>query len=110
LRLRASSSQRAVKQKGIVVEIGCPAEACTATVRGTVSVPGAARNYRLRSLTKQIRTGGKAKLKLKFSKRVLKATARALRRHRKVRARVTVTVKDAAGNATTQRRSIRLKR
>jgi hypothetical protein len=110
LRLRARSSQRAVRQKGIVVEVRCPTEACTATAQGTVSVPGAARTYRLKSATKQIRRGGKAKLKLKFSKKTLKVVKRALSKRKKIKARVTVTVKDAAGNRTTKKRSIRLKR
>jgi hypothetical protein len=108
--LRARSSQRAIKQKGIVIEVSCPTEACTATARGTVAVPGAARTYKLKSATKQIPRGGKAKLKLKFSKKALKAVKRALKRRKKIKARITVTVKDAAGNGATKKRSIRLKR
>jgi hypothetical protein len=110
LRLRARSSQRALRQKGIVIEVQCPTEACTATAQGTVSVPSAARTYRLKSATKQIPRGGKAKLKLRLSKKAFKAVRRALSKRKKVKARVTVTVKDAAGNAATKKRSIRLKR
>jgi hypothetical protein len=99
-----------VRQKGIVVQVRCPAEDCTATARGTVSVPGASRTYRLKPATKRIARGRTARLKLKFSKRALKAVRGALRKRKKVSARVTVTVSDAAGNGTTQRRTIRLKR
>jgi hypothetical protein len=110
LQLRAKSSQRAIRQKGIVVEVRCPTEACTATAEGTVSVSGAAKTYRLKAVTKQIRKGGTAKLKLKLSKGPLTALKRALRRHRRAEARITVTVKDAAANATVKKRRIRLKR
>jgi hypothetical protein len=108
--LRGRSAQRAIKQKGVVVEVQCPTEACTASARGSVSVPNVAKTYRLRSATKQIPKGGKAKLTLKFSKKALKAVKRALRKRKRIKARVTVTVKDVVGNGATKRLSIRLKR
>jgi hypothetical protein len=92
----------------LVVIVGCN-EACTATVGGTLSVPGASKTYKLKKATKSIAGGGKAKLKLKLSKKARKAAKRALRRHRKVKAKVRVTVTDAAGNKASENRTIRLK-
>ena len=110
LNLGGKRSQRAVRQKGVLVDVGCPTEACTANAKGTVAVPGASKVYKLRAANKQIAAGGKAKLKLKFAKKTLKAVKRALAKRRKIKAKVTVTAKDAGGNATSKKRTIKLKR
>ena len=93
-----------------MVIVECPTEACTAAAHGSVSVPGADKVHRLRSTTKRIAKGGRAKLNLKLSKTARQAIRSALGRGRKLKAKVTVTAKDAARNATTRRLSIRLKR
>lgn len=75
-------------------------------------VPGAAKVYRLRSTTKEIAKGGKAKLKPRLSKKALKAIKRAMRRGKKLRAKVTVTVEDPGPpyNSASKKLSIKLKR
>jgi hypothetical protein len=110
LRLSGSSSQRILRQRGVVVVVACPAEACTAAAHGTVTVPASAKVFKLKPVTKQIPAGGKVTLKLRISKRALRAIGRALRHHKKVNAQVTVSAKDAARNVTTTQRTIRLKR
>jgi hypothetical protein len=108
--LRGSTSQRVLRQGGVVVVVECSNEPCTAAAKGTISVPGQAKLFRLKSATKRIARGGRARLKLKLSKKASRAVKRALKKRRKVRARISVAVKDAAGNGTIEKRTIRVKR
>jgi lysophospholipase L1-like esterase len=110
LRLSGATVQRVLRQRGVRVVVACPVEACTATATGKVVVRGSARRFKLRSTTRQIATGAKAALKPKLGKKALTAIRRALRRGKKVYAKLTVTAKDAAANVTTKRRTIKLKR
>ena len=93
----------------VVVEVTCLNEACTATAGGRLVVPGAARAYKLRPASAQIAKGAKANLQLRFSKAASRKVRRALRKHRRVRARVVLTAKDFAGNTATSSRRLRLK-
>lgn len=94
----------------IVVIVSCGREACRAAASGTVSVPGAAKVFKLRSTTRQVGAGRKAKLKLRVPEKALRAIRKALRRKRKVTAKIGLRVSDAAGNARTSRRSVKIKR
>lgn len=94
----------------ITVTVSCGREACKATASGTVSVPGASKTFKLRPTTKPVDAGRKAKLKLRVPKKALRAVRRALRRKRKVTAKIKVRVSDAAGNARTKRRGVKIKR
>ena len=102
--------QRIARQRAVVVVIACPAEACTATARGTIAVPGSAKAFKLTPVTKQISAGSKATLKLGITKRALTAIGRALKHHKRLSARLTVSAQDAAKNVTAKQRTIRLKR
>jgi plastocyanin len=85
-------------------------EAGALTATGIVDVPKrAARVYRFKPVTRAVSPNVVAKLRLKLSKKSLKAVKRALTRKR-LRAKVTVTAKDGAGNRTTRKRTIRLTR
>ena len=110
LQLSGASSQRIARQRAVVVVIACPAEACTATARGTIAVPGSAKAFKLTPVTKQISAGSKATLKLGITKRALTAIGRALKHHKRLSARLTVSAQDAAKNVTAKQRTIRLKR
>jgi hypothetical protein len=92
------------------VTVSCSTEACQAVASGTVSVPGAARVFKLRTATRKLAKGVKAKLKLRVPKPALAAVRNALAHHRKVSARIVVRVTDKAGNAGTSRRSVKLRR
>lgn len=109
LQLAGRPSQNPLERGSVVVTAECPTEACTAAANGSVSVPGAAKVYKLRPATRRIAKGGREKLELKLSKTSRNAIGRALGRGRKLKAKVTVTAKDAAHNATTKRLGIRLK-
>lgn len=66
--------------------------------------------FKLTPVSKQVSGGAKARLKLKLKRRALAAIGRALQAGKRLSAKVTVTAKDAAGNVTTKRRTIGLKR
>jgi hypothetical protein len=110
----ASLFGRRVQKAGRFVRVGviCRDEPCNVTGQGTVNVPGTrtARRFRLRPARASIPAGGRRTLRLRVSTRALRAIRRALRKRRRVAARVTVTARDAAGNRTVRRRTIRLRR
>jgi hypothetical protein len=110
LQLGGATSQKALRQRGLIVVAGAPAEPVTVTAKGRVAVRGSAKVFKLTPVTKQVSTGAKATLKLKLKRSALAAIARALRAGKKVSAKVTVRAKDAAGNVTTKPRTVRLKR
>ena len=94
------------------VGVSCT-EACSADAVGKLSVPGGAslaKTFTIRSKTTSIPAGAKRTLKLKLIRKVLSAVKKALRKRRRVSARITVTAKDAAGNTTRKVTRIRLKR
>ena len=86
------------------------AEPGTLTASGTVNVPGAARVFLLRAVSATAKPGVAVKLRLVAPRKGLRAARRALRRHRQLRARITITARDASGNTKTERRIVRLTR
>ena len=98
--------------KSVSVRVACPDEVCTARATGRVSVPGAgaARRFKLRGATATVPSGGAATLKLKLPRAAIAATKLALGRGAKIKVQLTVSVRDAAGNRTTKRRKVALKR
>jgi len=73
------------------------------TVAGTVSVPSAAKVYKLKRVTVTAGPGKTVTVKLKLSKKVLRAAKRALARHKKVQARLTI-----SGGGAVVKRVVRL--
>jgi plastocyanin len=86
-------------------------EAGTLTATGTVSVPGgASKLYRFKRASNEVAANQSVKLRLKLGKKALRAVRRALRRGRKLRAKVVVTARDTTGHETIRKQTIRLKR
>ena len=85
------------------------AEPGTLTVNGTIGVPGASKVFRLKTLCDGI-AGQIVSLRPALSKPALKSIRKALRRHRRVRLKLTVTARDVAGNVAVQRRTALLRR
>jgi plastocyanin len=86
-------------------------EAGTLSAAGTVSVPaGAAKLYRFKRASRSVTANQSVKLRLKLSKKALRAVKRALHRGKKLRAKVAVTARDATGHETVRRQTVRLKR
>jgi hypothetical protein len=73
-------------------------EAGTVSAGGAVAASGASKAYRLKGISKPVAANVRTTLRLKLSKRNLKAVKRALRKHRRMKARVTVTAADSAKN------------
>jgi hypothetical protein len=86
------------------------AERGTITANGTVSVPGSSKVYRLTTVTADASPGKPVKLRIKLSKAALKSVKKALRRHRRVVARLTLTARDFSGNTAVQKRTVKLRR
>jgi hypothetical protein len=110
LHLSGATSQKVLRQRGVLVVAASPAEASTVTAKGKVVIQAAAKVFKLTPVTKLLPMGGKATLKLKLKRRALAAIGRALKAGKSVSAKVTATARDTAGNVTTKRRTIKLKR
>jgi hypothetical protein len=74
-----------------------------------VSVPGASRVLAFKAVSRTVGANVRTRLRLKLAKKRLRAVKRALRRGKKLRARIRVTATDKAGNKRSQRATIRLK-
>jgi hypothetical protein len=92
------------------VGVSCPNEPCTAKATGNVNVRSrsASRRFKLRAARAQLPRGGRALLKLGISRRQLRTINRVLGRGGRVKAKLKVSVVDAAGNRAVKRRTIRL--
>jgi hypothetical protein len=104
--LKVASSQKVAK---LVVRVGM-GEPGTITLGGTVNVPNASKVYKLKSVSATAVPGATVTIRAKLAKKGLKAVKRALRRRRTVKAKLTITAKDVAGNTKTAKRTVRLKR
>jgi hypothetical protein len=98
-------TQRALRRGAVVVEASCPVEACVASATATIRVFG--RTLKLAARERALGAGQAATLRLALNARARAAVRRALRAHRAVRAKVRVTVADAAGNQTIAGRTVR---
>ncbi len=105
VRLGAHHKQRLLRLRGVRVSASCD-ELCGATVTGVVRIKGRKRAYGLLRVTRQLAAHGRAKITLRASIRARQAIRSALRRHRRVTAKVTVVGRDAAGNAGRASRSV----
>jgi hypothetical protein len=110
VRLGGARDQHALRRGALLVQVTCPAEACTAAAIGTLRLPGRVRALRLRAPGLTVGQGQTLTLRLALSRAARSAARRALRSHRALQARLLVTVTDTAGNAATVARTVRLVR
>ena len=103
--LAVASSQKAT---GLTVKATMP-ENGTITVGGTVSVPNASKVFKLKPVSSNATAGQTVTLKVKLAKKALKAIKKAIKRHKKPKASLTITAKDAKGNTRIEKRSVKLK-
>lgn len=106
--LAAARTQHLRGKRSIEVQGGC-LSACTLKATATVSLPGASKSLKLRGVSVKAASGKVVTLRIKLSKKSMRAVRRALRRGKKVIATVTVIATDATG-ASSAKRKIRLKR
>lgn len=84
-------------------------EAGTVTGAGTVAVGGAAKVYRFKRTSRSVTANSKATLRFKLSKKRLRAVKRALKKRKHLKAKLTVTVADKAGNKRSAKVSVGLR-
>jgi hypothetical protein len=80
----------------------------TVTVRGSVSVPDAARVVRFRPVSRGVAANEAERIRLTLARKARRAVKAALRAGRRPRARITIAARDGSGNTSTAKRRIRL--
>ncbi len=82
------------------------------TVTGTVVSSGASKSktFRLRKVVRQAQTNRRVRMRLKLRKAQAVSATRLVRRGKRMRVRIKVTGRDAAGNVSTVRRTVRITR
>jgi plastocyanin len=103
-----AKSQRVLRQRGVTVAVKSN-ETATLRARGSVTIPGASRVLRFRSVTKRLNAGIEHKVKLGLSRTALRGVRRALQRRVRLTARLSLSARDAGGNIKTAKRKIRLR-
>jgi hypothetical protein len=85
------------------------AEPATGAATGTIGLPKTAKVVRFKTATVSLAPGKLSQITLKLARSAAKKVRKALKRHA-LKAKVTVTVKDAAGNQTVKRLTVKLRR
>ena len=85
-------------------------EAAAVTAKGTLGIASQASTHRLRTASAKVVASKRERMLLRLSKKTRRAARRALRRGKRLRVMVSVTLRDAAGNTGSAKRSVRLKR
>jgi DNA-binding beta-propeller fold protein YncE len=113
--LKLSGKKTQKLHKSVSVKATCN-EVCSATATGQLVVKTPKRHskaktqkFKLQKATAQITPGVKKTLKLKISKKGRKAASAALAAKGKVTAKLKVKAVDAAGNAVTKKRAVKIK-
>jgi hypothetical protein len=106
--LSSSSKSAKLSRKGAISFTLTTGENATGSATGTISLPKAGKVVRFKTTKLQLTAGKPTKVTLKLSTHNAKAVRKALKHH-KLKARVTVTVKDPVGNETVKRLGIKLK-
>jgi hypothetical protein len=104
LTLTGKKSQPVVRQRGVIVLVGC-SEVCS--VSATAKGQKVAKRVKVSAWKGRMQPGKQVKLKLKLSKKALKTAKNALKRGKK-RAAVTVTVRAVAGGGKSVTRSLKI--
>jgi hypothetical protein len=97
LTLSAKRRQKVLKQRGVVVKAACGSEATSVTATGNVPIPGRKQALGLKPASRRVPAGRSVRVRLGLSKKARTAIAKALRRQT-LKAKITVTAQDAAGN------------
>jgi hypothetical protein len=92
-------------KRRVVVQAACPAEACTVTASGRLLIQG--RSIRLSPASAHLDRGAPGRLELRLSEQGWRRARRALGTRKTVRLHIDLTARDAAGNTTIARRSLK---
>jgi hypothetical protein len=97
-----------LRQKGVVVKVTCPDEACTAIVGTTGSLRGLRSG--IRPATSQVPAGVTKTLFVRLTRKQLRLLRTALRHHKHAILTLTVDGVDASGNVVTRTVRVRVER
>lgn len=109
LGLRTGSIQRPLRNRGVIARLRCD-EPCSYRAGGHLGIRRAGRRIALRQRTGTLAANTTVRLRLRLSSSSARALRGALRRGRRVRARVEVRVRDRSGNLTKGSRLLTLTR
>jgi hypothetical protein len=107
LGVTTATRQKVLKRGNVQAGATCD-QACTIVGTGRMSVPGAARSYKLVTSRASLPGAGRATLKLKLPRRVRKPLRSALKAHKRVVAPITISATGASGTTTRVQRKIRI--
>lgn len=106
----ARRTQRAVKKHGVVVKVKSNLRG-TVTATGTIALPkGIAKTLRFNRVKRSLAAGKTRTLRLRLSKTAFARLRRVLVGKRRLKARLTLVVKDMLGGHASKRITVRLKR
>lgn len=107
--LSASSTKGAkLSRSGALSLAMTSSEPASGSATGTISLPSVAKTVRFKTAKVKLTPGKRTKISLKLSTSNAQKVRKALKHH-KLKAKITVTVKDSAGNTTTKKLTIELK-
>ena len=109
-RLTLGGSKRQRLARGAITLTARCDERCTVAADAKLKIGRASGLFKSSGATKALAAGKVAKLRLRFKGKSLRAIRGALAQGRRVLAKVTVRSNDAAGNASSRRATVRLKR
>jgi len=107
LSVSTAATQKVLKRGNVQTGATCD-QACTIVATGSMSLPGAAKRYKLVTARGSLPAAGKATLKLKLPRGLRKPLRSALKAHRKVVAPITVSATGASGATSRVQRKIRI--
>jgi hypothetical protein len=108
--LKRSKTQRF--KGSVTLRTGCDV-ACSISASARVSAPGSSKLFRSKRVTRSIAAGRTVAIKLKFSKRATRAIRAALKRRKRLTARISVQAKGAGpstSTASSTKTTVKLKR
>jgi subtilisin family serine protease len=109
LKLTAAKRQHALRKRSVRLRARCN-ERCVAIVTGKLAIKRVKRVLRLKRLARSLPGGKRKRLVVKLPGRTRKSIKRALARHRRVTATVTVTITDWRGSTARAKRKVKLVR
>jgi len=110
LSVAAKRRQPTLRTRVVSVAVRCPDEACTARASGTLKVGARSSAAKAPGPTRKALAGQRITLAVRLSAKALNAARRGAASRRRVTLALSIVAKDAAGNRTTARRTVKLVR
>jgi hypothetical protein len=109
-RLASGAHSARLSRSGAVAFRLTSSESATGTATGTISLPKGAKVVRFKRAGVRLTANRAVTVRLKLAKKDAARVRRALRRHARLKARITLAAHDAAGNTATKRLTLKLAR